>query len=643
MDAALIVAAYVTRLACVLFAAFGMGAAASPRKRSLNTAPTVALLLRLVHGLGVLGLIALCLALIGQLSTTTLRATIVIAFLFGVVNLIRGFRAWCPRFSTPFQAYRHKLSIDHWFLAAICSGHAVNVTIGALAPDAQQDSLWYHLSCARAWLHWHKPYAWSTVYPSSYHLHGSMLYTFALAFGDEIDCSLLYAACGFLALLSISLFAKRWFGGRAALWSWFLCATAYATHVWFVPINTGSDLIAAMFACCGGLTLLDVLGRGELLRARTKLYMAGCLLGWGAVTKLTVLGYFIVPLTFFFLASTIGSLWGKLGQWATTKSRAAEVGSQWLAFLVPLLIPFSLWGVRSLVFGAGNPFYPLFRDVLPLNPEFDVTRRNISVNNLYPFSGEGFALMISSLPRKFEYLITARSPAFILHAGATLVGLATRNRLWRLMGLLGIWQWGMFLWSAGYNETVKYFSLCFPIHFVFVGALLVRFEKTSRLSESSKRLSLLFFAVLLAYVYISRQVEWGNYETVSWRYRPVLRREERIAYLRSKACQLNNIDLYMEANRRLPSDAVVLFPDNAYPFYVDRRYLWTDEDLDFFQYLENLGVRDETDLRLYFADHRVTHVLASPQNIATRPIWRSLLEEVDISTSGATARLYTVR
>lgn len=643
MNAALILAAYAARLACVLFAAFGLGAFASPRKLSLDTSPSVRQLLRFAHGLGVLGLIALCLALTGQLASTTLCVTLAIAFVLGLGRLLRGLRAWSPRFCMPSRTCRGKLSFHHWFLAAICAGHAANAIIGALAPDAQQDSLWYHLSCARAWLHWHKPYAWPSVYPSSYHLHGSMLYTFALAVGDEIDCSLLYAACGFLAFLSVSLFAKRWFGGRAALWSWFLCATAYATHVWYVPINTGSDLIAAMFACCGGLTLLDLLGRGELLRARPKLFMAGWLLGWGVVTKLTVLGYIILPLAVFFLASSLGASRCKLGHLDTLKSGLSEVVGEWLAFFVPLLTPFLLWSVRSLVFGAGNPFYPLFRDVLPLYPEFDVTRRNLSVNTLYPFSPDGFALMFSSFPRKLEYLITARSPAFLLHAAATLVGLTSRHRLWRLMGLLGSCQWGVFLWSAGYNETVKYFSICFPMHFVFVGALLVRFEDTTHVSKSLKWLSLLAFAGLLAYVYVSRQVEWGNFETVSWRYRPVLRREERLAYLRSKACQLNNIDLYTEANRRLPADAVVLFPDNAYPFYVDRRYLWTDEDLDFFQYLENLGVRDETDLRLYFADHHVTHVLANPQNIAARPIWRGLLVDMDLSTSSAAARLFTVR
>lgn len=642
METFILLLAYLAKAVLLIAVAFGIGRLFSARN-SGGIPLSIGAVQAVVHGFGALGLIGLILSLVGFLTPTALRVVLAVAVVMSVWHLWRD-RFATSQFALKFSTPRHHIAAHHFVLIFVSVLIAVNVTIGALAPDASQDSLWYHLSCARAWLHWHVPQAWPTVYPSGYNLHGSVIYAFALAIGDEVDCSVLYAVFGFLTLLGSALYAREFFGARAALWTWFLCATAYGTYVWFVPINTGSDLTAAMFATMGMLSALDSL-RFEhgSPRQRAQLHSAGWFLGWGIVTKLTVLGYAVFPIATLLAAGSFAQFLRLLKNGGSTWPQARRSMTQLLVFLCLIAIPMLFWGVRSLVYGAGNPLFPLFRDLLPLKPEFDIARRNLGINTMYPLTLRGLSLALQSIPNKLTFAIMARSPGFLLHAALMATVFFSRQKLWREIGVIAALQWLVFFWSAGYYETVKYFSVSFPSAFVFVAAALVRFEDTPKVAPRLKHFALLGFVAVLSWVYAARQFEWGNYETVNWPYRPILRQADRLAYLATKPYQLENIYLYDAANRYLPSDAVVLFPDNAYPFYLDRTYLWVDDDLDLFQYLSSLSVSSAEDVRLYLSDRRVTHVIMSPQRLAQLPIWQGVLEPVPLAAPRASMRLYKVK
>jgi hypothetical protein len=635
--------AYLAKVAILGVAAYGMGSIMWRRTQRSALAGSIASVLKLLHGFGILGLIALALGLAGWLQPRALQIVLALGVLIGFVAIGRSLRG----VDSPFRKLRipsfPRLAIYHWVAFAVCVAAALNVTVGALAPDAAQDSLWYHLSCARAWLHWHRPLAWPTVFPSGYALHASLLYAYALSLGDEIDCSVLYALSGFLTFLIAAMFARKWFGWKAALWSWFLCATAFATHQWFVPIHSGSDLFATMFATAGMLTILDALADPDAPRRSYEIRAAGWLLGWAVVTKLTALGYAVLPVTLLLFVTALLN-WGRTSQGPTGDKKPLPCTFlDVVAFLSVAAVPVIIWGVRNISMGTGNPIFPLFRDLLPLKPEFSICRRNLAVNTVYPLSWDGLRMAFGNIAQKLEFLTTPRSPAFLFHAAVTCWGLFSREPSWRAIGFLGVIQWIIFFWTAGYNEIVRYFSLVYPTHFVFVGAAIARFEGWPALRPQLKQFALLAFIALLGYVYALRQYEWGSYHTVAWPYRPILRHEERLAYLATKQYQLANIYLYDAANRTLPADAGVLFPECAYPFYVDRRYLWVDDDLNFYDYLNDLGVRDETDLRLYLADHRVTHVIMSSSSLERYPIWKAVLEKVELPATSSPACLYRVR
>ena len=521
-----------------------------------------------VLGLGLFGAVMVVTGLLGLWHPIWVGAMVFSCATAGV------WRCWCawrsvrsaPLLIQPAAAFAAPRPL-FWVLTAICAAAAANTLLGALAPDAQQDSLWYHLSCARAWVWWGRLDAWPEVFPSNYALHGSALYSIALMLGDEIDCSLLYALEGFLCFSVAALFARRWFGPLAGLWTWLLCATAYGTNVWFVPINTGAELTVAMFATAGLLLAVEA-GFGARSVPRGGLWLAsGLLTGFAVATKLTALGYAMAP-------------WLVLLAVAMVRRRVGWKSAMGAVALA--CVPFALWAVRSAWLGSGNPFFPMFRDWMPMKESF----REAAVAagggggggrlDIHAISPAGALEALRTLPDKLRFAVAERSPGFALHGAAIAAMFVARDARLRALGAVAAVQWGVYIWTAGQSETSKYFAMSYPAIFVAVGAGMSWLGARREVSPVLRHGGLAAVAWALAWTYGSKQVEWGGYETVAWGYRPVLTAEDRMQYLETKPFGLENIRLYDELNRTLPRDAVVQFVSPTYPFYLNRRYFWRD-------------------------------------------------------------------
>jgi hypothetical protein len=506
-----------------------------------------------------------------------------------------------------------------WLTGALIGISAIigaNCLLGALAPDSQQDSLWYHLSCARAWVEWGTLRAWPQVWPSSYSLHGSVLYAAALMLGDEVDCSVVYAMQGFLCYGIAALFAAKWFGRAAGVWTWFLCATAHAANVWFVPINTGSDLTVAMFSAAGLLLFADALIARDGLPADTAGFLASALLiGFAVSTKVTALGFAYAPWA-------LGVAWFSVRGPLRVRTVLAGIG---LA-----CVPFALWAVRGWLVGCGNPFFPLFRHWIPLRPGFVAAVGGMAsgsaeaVNDVYPLSAGGLAMALAEMPRKLGLAAMSRSPGYILHAFAV-AGFFSRVRVIRALAATAILQWGAYLWSAGNAETVKYFAQCFPAVFVVLGCGVAWFVAAAPAGRAIRLGAAVAAIVMLAGIYGSKQLEWGAIPNVGWRYRPVLTQADRVQYLSGRDFGLSRIGEYEWINRSLPRDAVVLFADTAYPLYVRRQYLWSDPGLPFPDYLARNGVTTRDQVGEWFSANGVSHVIASPNCLKNWPEWGAIL------------------
>ncbi|MCX7717646.1 MAG: hypothetical protein N2111_04480 [Candidatus Sumerlaeaceae bacterium] len=509
---------------------------------------------------------------------------------------------------------RDRLSLLHWVLIAASAVAALNVTIGALAPDSQQDSLWYHLSVARAWLEWDRFDAWPSVYPSNYSLLHSVLYAAMLRYGDEIHCSLLYALCGFVCYGAAAAFSRQWFGRRAAVWTWFLCATAHATHSWFAPINTGSDLVVAMFSTAGMLTALHLLfshpasawNPSQHQPIRALWLLSGFLIGCALATKMTTLGY-IVP------------AWLGLCLWAVW--RRPDLRWWTPAALLLTVLPFVPWAVRNGLYGCGNPLFPVAREWLPVREGWEAALRQPGHNSIFPLSLAGFMQAVEEWPRKIEYMATSRSAGFLLHA-AVAAGLLTRCRLARAAGAIVVAQWGAQFWTTGFNEVARYFAQCYPIVFPVVAGAIVWFEDRAPVSRVVRVAALAALALLLGGSYAAKQVEWGAHDSIGWRYLPVLTEADKRAYLSARDCDLPNYPLYEWINAHTPRDAVILMGDIAHPFYVKRRFLWGDENLGYFGFLQKYrGVRTPADARRWLAENGIDYVVARPGRAFNTSPW----------------------
>jgi hypothetical protein len=265
--------------------------------------------------------------------------------------------------------------------------------------------------------------------------------------------------------------------------------------------------------------------------------------------------------------------------------------------------------------------------MLPIKPEYALTARNSSVNTLFPLTPAGFLAALGHFPLKMEYACSGRSPGFVLHA-AVIACLFVPNRLARAFGALAAIQWVAYFWTLGTNETVKYLAMCYPAAFVMAAAGLARFEESRIVSRPVKALSLAALVLILAGAYAWKQYDWGSYSTVAWGYRPVLTPDDRRAYLITKEYELASLPLYEWINANTPRESVVLFADSAFPFYVKRRYLWSDEDLHRFALLREQGVVDRMDALLWLQDRKIDFVVAHPSSVEKHPGWRDALERV---------------
>ncbi len=618
------------RLSAALVVCLGAGSL-WPRADARRFGRALAALLGVVSGMGWVGLAMLALGMVGAWNSALLAVLAGALFVRGARELVRTVRRDLP--PAPQAVKSAVPEMPRWLTGALLAASAVvavTVTLGALAPDAQQDSLWYHLSCARAWIEWGRPLAWPTVYPSNYTLHGSMLYSALLRVGDEVDCSLLYAAQGFACYALAALFAARWFGRGAGVWAWFLCATGHGTLVWFVPINTGSDLTVAMFATAAMLLLLDGFRPG-FADTRANLLLSALLTGFAASTKVTALGYTVLP-------------WLAIVAWGGFRGRVSPRHA--VSAVALALAPFALWALRSLVFGSGNPVFPMLRGLIPVRPGFEQAVINLGAygggaeNDVYLPVIREIVMAARDFPQKVQFAMMTRTPVPLLHA-ALVAGLFLRRWPWRWFGALALAQWTVFFLTSGHNETVKYFAVCFPAALVGVSGALLWFWRAVPVSTGIRGAALAGLAVLMAYPYAARQAEWGAAESVDWRYRPVLTSRARADYLRTKPFGLDRVDEFAAAEKILPPDAVVLFAEQPYPFYLRRRFLWSDSGNEIPGMLEKRGLATAGQIREWLRGQGVTHVFTSGGGLENRPGWREILRKVPLLSYRI--RLYEVR
>lgn len=443
---------------------------------------------------------------------------------------------------------------------AVLAAMALNIAVGAMAPDFGQDSVWYHLSVPEQWIATGRMGMMDHCVPSTYMLAGNALHAYPLSLGTDLPASLIYAAMILCAMALFPLAGWLVGGARTAV------LAAWLVPLWGVmhgmaPVGAGNDVTTALWLAMGLSMAAPAVAERRALRPREAL-ASGFVLGTAAAAKLPAAG-FAVPFVLFF------------GAWMLlrTEPRAAAKGLALHALAgLAALAP---WLARGFL-EAGNPLVIAFPGLFPIRPEFAPVLEGAAImpHGLHPITPAGLReAAFEGLPAKFGFAVSAADALFLLLPLASAAALFARDARWRLLGAAGLGCGAIAAMVVGYNETVRFFAVSY-LAMAPAAAKLLAFV-AHRLRPRAFAVVALVLGAAAVWTYAPRQIRWAGYGTVGWRFQPLATQQARRDW--AAGTENGHIALAMTAgDRLLPRDAVVVLPESPGPRGLRRRAIWSD-------------------------------------------------------------------
>ena len=517
-----------------------------------------------------MALIALA-GLCGLLTRPVVLGLALIVTGFGAARLRTVFPEFPPLASALRSARAGRFGAARVCVLLYAAAMTALIVVASAAPDMSHDSMWYHLSIPRAWTYTGTIAGSPTNMPSNYALAMEGLFAAFLLFGSEITCSMFYGQVTLMLMLAMPTLAASSFGRRAGWIAAALVLTVYSAGMISIPVYAGNDNAAALFML---LTLIGVAVPGAFPCAGNG-GRAGALLGLmagsAAATKIITAGDMLPILCLVAAAETLRA-------WKHPQTAARGL-TFWLTAAAVAALAYAPWAIRNLVQGCGNPLFPFGQFLLPFRPEFEaIIRKSAAVNTLFPPTPEGVAAALRSLPFKLGLFLRQNGALTLLILLTSIVSLGVRGRHLRI-GLALALQISLAIMMRGdvMPELVRYFMLCAPLALVgLAGILSLVWTSQPQLRRiTAVALALLALGGILSH--IQRQRIWLSHKTTAWPARPVLTEATRLAYAQNKERGGAILPLFERAAQVIPPDAGVLVPDWPYPFYLNRRYVWSCE------------------------------------------------------------------
>lgn len=421
--------------ALILWACFGVGAATLRRLRAHPDSPAEEVPFAVAIGLGLLSYLVLVAGLLGQLAVWSGVALVVALAVLGWRHLLR-----------PFRGVGVKLLPDRipWAsmpLAAFLLTAFALTLIGALAPagDSDWDGLVYHLTLPKLYL-LHgaiTPLPWLSH--SNFPFLMEMLYLLGLLLHGQVLAKLFHFGFGWLTVLAVFAFGRRWWGGRAGV----LGAAAFASlpFVGWEMTAAYNELAFALYA----FLAVYALGRWYEKRAAGWLWVAAIMCGFALGAKMlavVVVGFAVASLLYDLVVGvTRRVVPAKRGAWRV------------MAFALLAAAVAAPWYMKSYLW-TGNPVYPFFYEVFggrywtaERAREYAAAQQAFGLGGgplrflglpwnltMHPeaFTDRGFSAFIASLgPLPLAFL------PLLLFVGP--VGRAGRLALWFALCYAGVW------------------------------------------------------------------------------------------------------------------------------------------------------------------------------------------------------------
>ncbi len=298
--------------------------------------------------------------------------------------------------------------------------------VGVLGPELGFDALWYHLTLPKIYLDNHsiEHITGGLLYYSAMPKLTEMLYTGALAFGNEIFAKLIHFSFGILCLITLYKLSRKFFTTKLSI----VVITIFYSNlvVGWMSITAYIDLARTFFE------IMALWGFINWLESKEKKWLieSGIMLGLAISTKLLAIGslfiFFILIIYFFTSEESKRRLLRHNPRWFSTfgqlgGGRVRNLFFCLLAYLfISILIPLP-WFVFAFI-NSGNPFYPIFENIYPININLNFInplKLSDPINPLYVvlmpiaillFSRQTFLLKIISIYSILSFLIWQLTP-----------------------------------------------------------------------------------------------------------------------------------------------------------------------------------------------------------------------------------------
>lgn len=232
------------------------------------------------------------------------------------------------------------------FLGLIVAQALVNF-IGTLGPELAFDALWYHLTLPKIYLINHEiiHLPGNLLYYSDMPKLTEMIYTAAIAFGNELNAKVIHFMFGILSTVAIYRLSGKFFGQKLSL----IAALVFYSNLVVAWESTTAyvDLSRTFFEIMALSGFVNWWRKREL----KWLIESAVMLGLALSTKLLALGPLLIISTLIFYKFISRN----------DKNIFNFFSSLSLYWLVCLLVA-TPWFVFSFIY-TGNPIYPFFSDV----------------------------------------------------------------------------------------------------------------------------------------------------------------------------------------------------------------------------------------------------------------------------------------
>jgi len=430
--------------------------------------------------------------------------------------------------------------------------------IGALGPGLAFDELWYHVTLPKLWLLHHQIFfiPGGLLYYSAMPKLAELLYAAGLSFGNEIVPQLIHFIFGLLICLVIYKMAQRFLTPFSA----FLAVVIFYSNIvvdWESTIAY-IDLVRTFFEVMAlwGFLLWWEQGRWKWL------LLSSLMIGFSIMTKLLAIGslvIFTILIIIKYLSSRASKESREIFLNKTTKwyeiprLRSASLGMTKALFVYnSIALAISLpWFIFSYIH-TGNPLYPFFTPLYPVNP---------SHFSIIGFFGDIWNLFIhADDPVSPVYLIFL--PLIIMFFWKGNIGKKSEIKLLGIYSILALIVWYFTPRTGGGRFIVPYL----PAFSILCAAIYSEILKNTRIK------SLLLSRLLLCVVIFIAIISLAYRGAATIKYLPVVFGKESQDEFLTKHLNFSFGDFYDTDNyfkTHIKSSDVVLLYGFHNLYYVD--------------------------------------------------------------------------